>query len=262
MRSFDFHNLKFYTTRILFLLGSGLANYIMSIGLNSFICSTNTGNLYNFSSTACYSNAQYVYMMLSLLMLVLYWPLSAITFPFSTAQDRNLEIKYKSEYEIIYQQFKFLINGYNTLLNPVSFQQEQFIVSVLRVVVCCALAFLFYRMEPCSYELFNRIEGKVYILVTIMSFAGALCYLVGLLYACIITGSLMGLYLAYFIYSTVKTYTSLSNQKEQNDIIEDNIKNQSISSPIQTLRYRSSETSSPNATYPHPPSSPNQQPKE
>jgi len=27
---------------------------------------------------------------------VIYWPLSAITFPFSTAMNRDLEIKYKA----------------------------------------------------------------------------------------------------------------------------------------------------------------------
>lgn len=38
LRTLDFKSIKFYTTTILFLLGSGLANYIIGIGLNSFIC--------------------------------------------------------------------------------------------------------------------------------------------------------------------------------------------------------------------------------
>jgi hypothetical protein len=53
----------------------------------------------------------------------------------------------------------------------------------------------------------------------------------------------MGLYLIYFIYSTVKSYTSSSNQNEQNDIIEDNIKNQSTFTFMQILRYKSSDRS-------------------
>lgn len=88
LRSLDFKQLKFYTTSILFLLGSGLANYIISIGLNSFLCGEST--LFNFTDTLCYGNTQYTYMLVSLLILVLYWPLSAITFPFSTAMDRSL----------------------------------------------------------------------------------------------------------------------------------------------------------------------------
>lgn len=37
-RSLGFKNVNFYTTTVLFLLGSSLANYILAIGLNSFIC--------------------------------------------------------------------------------------------------------------------------------------------------------------------------------------------------------------------------------
>jgi hypothetical protein len=90
-------------------------------------------------------------MFVALLILAVYWPLSAITFPFSTAMDRQLEIKYKSEFEIVYLQFKFLINGFNTLLNPYDFQTEQLIVSLLKVLVCLALAVLYGKMQPCSY---------------------------------------------------------------------------------------------------------------
>jgi hypothetical protein len=156
-RSLTLCDFKFYTTQLLFLLGSALANYIISIGLNSFLCDQSSGLLYNFSNVSCYTTTQYTYVFISLMILVIYWPLSAITFPFSTAMDRSLEIKYKSEFEIVYLQFKFLINGYNTLLNPFAFQTEQLIISILKVVICCMLAILCIKMQPCSYELMNKI---------------------------------------------------------------------------------------------------------
>ena len=46
----------------------------------------------------CYTKVHYGYMLISLLVLVFYWPLSAITYPFNTAMERNLEIKYKVDF--------------------------------------------------------------------------------------------------------------------------------------------------------------------
>jgi hypothetical protein len=95
-RSLAICSLKFFTTQLLFLLGSALANYIISISLNSLICNQSNSTVFNFTSVTCYGQIQYVYVFVTLMILVVYWPLSAITFPFSTAMDRSLEIKYKS----------------------------------------------------------------------------------------------------------------------------------------------------------------------
>ena len=74
----------------MFLLGSGLANYIIAISLNSFICNKDDDLLFNFSGVDCYTKVHYGYMLTGLLILVIYWPLSAITYPFNTAMDRGL----------------------------------------------------------------------------------------------------------------------------------------------------------------------------
>ena len=84
-KSLDFKSLKFYTKTVMFMLGSGLANYIIAIGLNSFICDSNSSTLYNFSNVDCHTKMHYGYMLMSLLVLVIYWPLSVITYPFNTA---------------------------------------------------------------------------------------------------------------------------------------------------------------------------------
>jgi hypothetical protein len=41
-RTLNFRQFKFYTTTTLFLLGSTLANSVISVGLNSFICNDDT----------------------------------------------------------------------------------------------------------------------------------------------------------------------------------------------------------------------------
>jgi hypothetical protein len=58
------------------------------------------------------------------------------------------------------------------------------------------------------------IEGKIYICLTLLSFAGALCYFIGLLYSVVVTGSLLFLYLIYFVYVTFKNYNQLKNENE------------------------------------------------
>lgn len=97
-RSLDFKSFKFWSKTVMFMMGSGLANYIIAIGLNSWICDQSRDSLFNFSDVSCYNKVHYGYMLGSLLILVVYWPLSVITYPFNTAMDRNLEIKYKVEY--------------------------------------------------------------------------------------------------------------------------------------------------------------------
>lgn len=114
-------------------------------------------------------------------------------------------------------QCKFIINGYNTILNPLDFQYEAFAGSVLKVLVCGVLAISFHRMKPCSFELMNLIEGKIYIVLTIITFAGMLCYFVGFIYSSIITGGCLLLYLIYFIYITIKSYSQLYNRNDNND---------------------------------------------
>ena len=74
-------------------------------------------------------------------------------------------------------------------------------------------------MQPCSYELLNMIEGKIYILLAILSFSGALCYFIGLLYSVVATGSLLLIYLIYFVYITITSYSQLKNENEDDEII-------------------------------------------
>ena len=109
-----------------------------------------------------------------------------------------------------------MINGFNTLLNPLAYQNEQLIGSILKATLCCILAVIYYRTQPCSYELLNIIEGKIYIVLSLLSFAGVLCFFIGLLYSSIATGSILLLYLVYFVYGTIKGYGKLKNENEDN----------------------------------------------
>ena len=98
-------------------------------------------------------------------------------------------------------------------MNPFSYKTEQLINSILKIITCSVLAILFLKTRPCSFKIMDVIEGKIYIMLSILSFAGALCYFVGFTYSLIITGCLMGLYLIYFIYYTVVNFKIKHNEQ-------------------------------------------------
>lgn len=71
-------------------MGSSLSNLFILTTLNSYICDPGTDNLWNFPENECYSTLHYGEMFISLLILLAYYPLASLIFPFSSAIDRTL----------------------------------------------------------------------------------------------------------------------------------------------------------------------------
>lgn len=115
-------NLKYYTTFMLFLMGSSFANFFLLAFLNSFLCDSSINKLFNFPSFPCYGSRYLAFVSISLIAILIYYPLALITFPYSSSIDRNLEIKYKSQYEVLYLQGKFLAIGIDIVFNPLTFK--------------------------------------------------------------------------------------------------------------------------------------------
>jgi hypothetical protein len=65
---------------------------------------------------------------------------------------------------------------------------------------------------------------------------------VGILDSLLITGSVIVLYLVYFVYATVKNFQKMTADDPQDDIIQDNIRNQRTQSFMQRSRSRLSGT--------------------
>jgi hypothetical protein len=86
----SFTNLRFYTTFMLFLMGSSFSNLFIMGSINSYICDESTNTLFNFPDNECYTNLHIAEMCISLLILVSYYPLALLIFPFSAAIDRTL----------------------------------------------------------------------------------------------------------------------------------------------------------------------------
>ena len=147
-------------------------------------------------------------MFVSLMIMLFYYPLASMIFPFSAAIDRTLQIKYKSEYEIVYLQSKFLVNGINVIFNQMNFQTEELIKSVTKTIVCIILAVLFHKLQPCAVSLINVIQLKIYIGLVLINAASILCYFIGLKLTIIISGVLLFIYIIYTILSSIKVTDS------------------------------------------------------
>ncbi len=102
-------------------MGSSFSNVFIMASLNSYMCEETTLTLWNFPGNQCYTTVHLIEMFGSLLILLTYYPLASLIFPFSSAIDSTLEIKYKAEYEIVYLQSKFLVNGINVVFNQLEF---------------------------------------------------------------------------------------------------------------------------------------------
>ncbi len=89
-RAVSFTNVKYYTTFLLFLMGSSLSNLFIMTSLNAYMCDETTFTLWNFPDNECYSTLHVLEMFGSLLMLLSYYPLASLIFPFSSAIDRTL----------------------------------------------------------------------------------------------------------------------------------------------------------------------------
>jgi hypothetical protein len=89
-RAISLTSLKFYTTFLLFLMGSSLSNVFIMTSLNSYICEEHSSRLWNFPDNECYTMSHMGQMFGSLLMLLTYYPLASLIFPFSSAIDHTL----------------------------------------------------------------------------------------------------------------------------------------------------------------------------
>jgi hypothetical protein len=55
----------------------------------------------------------------------------------------------------------------------------------------------------------NMIEGKIYIVLVIISFAGTLCYFVGFVISLIIVGVILTVYIIYAVYGMISMFQKM-----------------------------------------------------
>ena len=137
-----------------------------------------------------------------------YYPLSLITFPFSSFVDRGLQIKYKSEYEVLYIQTKFMIIGMGVMVTDLDVGIQSLTLSCCRIISSLILFIIFVRIQPCSFDVVNLLEDKVWVIVFLINIGALLNY-----WSSFIVAGIVVLVLAVFaIIALIYLHTRLSTR--------------------------------------------------
>jgi hypothetical protein len=115
-QTLTFKELRFYTTNLLFVLGNSLTSLILNNSVNIFLCNSSDTTVVD-TSLQCRSLSHISLMLVSLFVLIIYYPLTVVIFPYASSIDRSKQIKYKAEFEVSYVQLKLVVGVLTTLFS-------------------------------------------------------------------------------------------------------------------------------------------------
>jgi hypothetical protein len=110
----------FFYTVIYKLLVLSLFVTISSTFLVTFSCTWTQNSpfkLYEDSTVECLSTEHNIYIILSLVFLIVYFPLSSYTFPNFQFSEKRLDLKYRPSYLVLYFQINFVLVANKVLLS-------------------------------------------------------------------------------------------------------------------------------------------------
>jgi len=229
-QSLTFRSLKFYTTRLLFVLGSSFTGLILNNSVNIFLCSSTDGTNYFAvadSTVECMSLSHISYMVASLLVVITYYPLAVVVFPYSSIIDRSKQIKYRAEFEVAYVQLKLVVGALLTLLSLKVATTKLSTINITTAVICLFLFALYYRLQPCSVANISKVEKPAYLLCVWLAIMAVLCEFV-LFPVCLAlaAGGIVG-YLVYFIVALCRR-GEVAEDDEWTKHIQDTLKSKAI----------------------------------
>ena len=146
-------------------------------------------------------------MLLSLLFLIVYFPLSSYTFPNFQFSEKRLDLKYRPSYLVLYFQINFVLSANQVLLslandNPTV---EQAFISI-NIVSLFFLALVCLRIKPCLIEWFNWIEFLTIVLGLIWNVGGLVLYLTKQWTACVVACAAASLITILIVLYIIKKY--------------------------------------------------------
>lgn len=100
------------------MLGTSLTSIILNNSVKVWLCvKSDSRMVVSVDRTMdCLSLEHLTYMILTLYILLSYYPVSTVLFPYSSAIDRSKQIKYKSEFEVAYIHVKIMLGMLVALL--------------------------------------------------------------------------------------------------------------------------------------------------
>lgn len=126
--------------------------------------------------------------LISLVGLISYYPLSSYAMPNFQFAEKNLDLKYRPSYLILYFQVNFILLACKVLLSGTTVSYEiQLINNSVIIFALTYLAFSVIGMKPCFVLWFNWIEFGVIAIGLVVNVMGLVLYLTGEWTICVIS---------------------------------------------------------------------------
>ncbi|CAD8111324.1 unnamed protein product [Paramecium sonneborni] len=168
----SFPQIKYFINKALQII-SGQFIFIMKIYIDAFICdySEYPYMLIRKKDLQCYEDLHFIVILLSIFGCIIYYPLQAYLLPIFQYNDYSLDLKYKSNYVVIFTQAKLLILGLSTVFRNVQEQAYQYQMAFVSFLLI--LLFIFqYKTQPCFVKWFNKIDQCLLSIVFSIYFGG------------------------------------------------------------------------------------------
>ncbi len=152
----------FFFTFIYKLMILSLFNAITQTFLDTFNCnwtssSTTTYVLNDDTSIECFSDVHNRFILISLIGILVYYPLSSYAMPNFQFAEKSLDLKYRSSYLILYFQVNFALLSGKVLLSTSSTVIIQVIYNSINIFALSLLAFSAITIQPCLITWFNYV---------------------------------------------------------------------------------------------------------
>lgn len=185
----------FFFTNIYKLLSLTVFSFVMQTIYDTFDCTwfaTPPFTLFRDSSIQCLTGMHNVYVVVAIVSLAVYYPISAYVSPNFQFAEKSLDLKYKPSYLVLYFQCKLILVVAQVLLTstPQNHTLELIYIGVI-LAVLVVLAFTVLRNQPCLIKWFNYLDALLFLLGLVINAAGLALYLSGERIICIAVGGVL-----------------------------------------------------------------------
>ena len=181
----------FFFTFLYKLMILSLFNTVTQTFLDTFNCNwqttTTTYTLVDDTSIECFSSYHIYISMVSLICLIIYYPLSSYAMPNFQFAEKSLDLKYRPSYLIFYFQVQFVLLANKVLLNNVNTSYTIEIVYIsINIFALSILTFSIYTLKPCFIYWFNWVDFSITLIGVVIHSVGLVLFITQLWTLCVI----------------------------------------------------------------------------
>lgn len=152
----------FFFTFIYKLMILSLFNIITQTFLDTFNCnwtaSTPPYTLIDDTSIECFSDSHNKFVLIALISLIAYYPLSSYAMPNFQFAEKSLDLKYRSSYLILYFQVNFVLLAGKVLLSGINTNYVvEIVYNSINISVLFILGLSVLLLKPCFIQWFNYV---------------------------------------------------------------------------------------------------------